>query len=145
MKNAEKCAISHYDRRRYSRERASERVMCRGQAIYCKGPVMGHRTEQRHVGGMVISLQVAHRNNVHQLQLAQIGATPVERSHISRHIALSEARSRLDQRRSLQVNSHFSEFFKIYKICTILRRPNLKILQNLVKNFVILKKISHNF
>ena len=50
-----------------------------------------------------------------------------------RRITLSEARSRLYQRRSLQVNSHFSAFFKIYKIFTILRRSNLKILQNFVK------------
>ena len=34
MKNAEKCAISHYDRRRYSRERASERVLGRGPHRY---------------------------------------------------------------------------------------------------------------
>ena len=62
-----------------------------------------------------------------------------------RHITLSEARSRLYQRRSLQVNSHFSAFFKIYKIFTILRRSNLNFfLQNFVKKFVILKKFSQN-
>ena len=59
-----------------------------------------------------------------------------------RHITLSEARSRLYQRRSLQVNSSFSAFFKIYKIFTILRRSSLKILQNFVKTLVILKKVS---
>ena len=32
-------------------------------------------------------------------------------------------------------------FLKIYKIFTILRRSNLKIRQNVVKNFVIFKKI----
>ena len=62
-----------------------------------------------------------------------------------RHITLSEARSRLDRRRSLQVNSHFAAFFKIYKIFTILRRSNLKIFENFVKNFVILKIFSQNF
>ena len=35
-----------------------------------------------------------------------------------RHITLSEARSRLDQRRFLRPNTHFSAFFKIYKIIT---------------------------
>ena len=48
-----------------------------------------------------------------------------------RHITLSEARSRLYQRQSWPPNSHFSAFFKIYKIYkffTILRRSNLKIL-----------------
>ena len=59
-----------------------------------------------------------------------------------RHITLSEARSRLYRRRFLQPNSHFAAFFKIYKIFTILRRSNLKILQNFIKNFVILKKKS---
>ena len=44
----------------------------------------------------------------------------------SRHITLSEARSRLYQRRFLQPNSHFAAFFKIYKIFIILRRLNLK-------------------
>ena len=63
----------------------------------------------------------------------------------SRHITLSEARSRLYRRRSLQVNSHFAAFFKIYKIFTILRRSNLKILQNFVKIFGILKKNLQNF
>ena len=72
------------------------------------------------------------------LALARVGPWP-------RHITLSEARSRLDRRRSLQVNSHFSAFFKIYKICTILRRSNLKILQKFVKFFVILKTIFKNF
>ena len=58
------------------------------------------------------------------------GFRRTNRDHFSqkpRHITLSEARSRLDRRRSLQVNSHFSAFFKIYKIFTILRRSNLKI------------------
>ena len=58
---------------------------------------------------------------------------------------LSEARSRLYQRRSLQVNRHFAAFFKIYKIFTILRRSNLKFLQNFVKILVILKRNSQNF
>ena len=52
----------------------------------------------------------------------------------------SEARSRLDRRRSLQVNSYFSAFFKIYKIFRILRRSNLKIFEKFVKNFAISKK-----
>ena len=56
-----------------------------------------------------------------------------------RHITLSEARSRLDRRRSLQGNSHFSAFFKIYKIFTMLRRSNLKIFENFVNNLVIQK------
>ena len=59
---------------------------------------------------------------------------------LPRHITLSEARSRLYQRRFLRANSHFSAFFKIYKIFTILPRSNLKIFENFVKNFVILKK-----
>ena len=50
------------------------------------------------------------------------------------HITLSEARSRLDRRRSWRPNSHFSAFFKIYKIFIILRRLNLSNLQNSVKN-----------
>ena len=48
-------------------------------------------------------------------------------------ITLSEARSRLYQHRCWPPNNHFSAFFKIYKICTILRRANFKILQNFVK------------
>ena len=50
----------------------------------------------------------------------------------------SFSRSRLYQRRSLQVNSHFSAFSKIYKIFIILRRSSLKTFENFVKNFVIL-------
>ena len=61
-----------------------------------------------------------------------------------RHFTLSEARSRLYRRRSLQVNSHFAAFFKIYKIFTILRRSNLKISQSFVKNLVILKESLQN-
>ena len=52
-----------------------------------------------------------------------------------RHITLSEARSRLDRRRSLQVNSHFSAFFEIYKIFTILRRSNLKFFRKFRQKF----------
>ena len=57
-----------------------------------------------------------------------------------RHITLSEARSRLYRHRSLQVNNHFAAFFKIYKIFTILRCSNLKILQIFIKKIVILKR-----
>ena len=60
--------------------------------------------------------------------------------HWPRHITLSEARSRLYQRRSWPPNSHFSAFFKIYKIFTILRRSNLEIFENFINIFVILKK-----
>ena len=70
------------------------------------------------------------------------GAPPRRRP---RHITLYEARSRLDRSRSWQVNSHFSAFFKIYKICIILRRSSLKIFENFVKKFVILKKLSQIF
>ena len=59
--------------------------------------------------------------------------------------ATSDVRSRLYQRRFLQPNSHFSAFFKIYKIFRILRRSNLKILQNFVKIFGIFKKNLQNF
>ena len=70
---------------------------------------------------------------------------PARRCSSDRHITLSEVRSRLYRRRSLQVKNHFSAFFKIYNIFTILRRSNLKILQNIVQKFVILKKFSYNF
>ena len=63
-------------------------------------------------------------------------------TRLSARSRLSEARSRLYQHRFLQLNSHFSAFFKIYKICKLLYRSDLKILQNFVKNFVILKKSS---
>ena len=67
-------------------------------------------------------------------------ASKFRRQRPQRHITLSEARSRLYQRRSLQVNRHFAAFFKIYKIFTILRRSNLKILQNFVKFFMTWKE-----
>ena len=54
-------------------------------------------------------------------------------------------RSRLDRRRSLQVNSHFAAIFKIYKIFTILRRSNLKMLQKIVKKFRDFKFFFTNF
>ena len=84
--------------------------------------VLHPRLEGREPRGVALVLQV------------QPGMRP-------RHITLSEPRSRLYRCRSLQVNSHFAAFFKICKIFTILRRSNLKILQKLVKNFMILKKI----
>ena len=52
-----------------------------------------------------------------------------------RHITLSEARSRLYRRRSLQVNSHFAAFFKICKIFTLLHRSELKFWRKLSNIF----------
>ena len=40
---------------------------------------------------------------------------------------LWRARSRLYRRRFLRPNTHFSAFFEIYTICTLLHRSNLKI------------------
>ena len=66
-----------------------------------------------------------------------------------RHITLSEARSRLYRRRSLQVNSHFAALFKIYKIFTILRRSNLKMFvkvhQKICEIFFKITKLFTNF
>ena len=62
-----------------------------------------------------------------------------------RHITLSQARSRLYQRRSLQVNSHFSAFFKICKIFTLLHRSELNFWRKLSKIFRIFSKFSKNF
>ena len=59
--------------------------------------------------------------------------------HISYGFTLSEARSRLYQKRFWPPNNHFAAFFKIYKICTILRSANHKILETFVKKSVILK------
>ena len=44
-------------------------------------------------------------------------------------------RSRLYQRRFLQPNNHFAAFFKIYKICTLLHRSELKFLKKIVQLF----------
>ena len=52
---------------------------------------------------------------------------------------LETARSRLYRRRFWPPNNHFSAFFKIYKICTLLLCSKLKMLRNFVKN---LRKIS---
>ena len=58
-----------------------------------------------------------------------------------RFLDLSEARSRLYQSRSLQVNSHFSHSFEIYKI--ILRSFQISwIFPRLLHHFC---KIQHNF
>ena len=46
-----------------------------------------------------------------------------------RHITLSEARSRLDQRRFWRPNTHFAAFFELYKICGLCTAPNSKILE----------------
>ena len=62
-----------------------------------------------------------------------------------RHITLSEARSRLYQRRFWHPNSHFSAFSEIYKIFIILRCSNPKILQIFINMFMILLKFSQNF
>ena len=66
-------------------------------------------------------------------------------SHRKPETQLETARSRLYRRRFWPPNNHFSAFFEIYKIFTILRRSNHKILQKFFKNFMILKKISQNF
>ena len=55
-----------------------------------------------------------------------------------RHSTLSEARSRLYQHRFLQPNSHFSEFFEICKIFTLLHRWKVKKAANFHQNFEIL-------
>ena len=80
-------------------------------------------------------LHKGRRGGPHQETRALGLARPRPRAPrtLRRHITLSDARSRLYRRRSLQVNRHFSAFFKIYKIFTILRRSNLKILQNSAK------------
>ena len=66
------------------------------------------------------------------------GAGPLRCEGLSRwprHITLSETRSRLYQHRSLQVNSHFSAFFEIYKICIILYRSEIKFLEKIIQHF----------
>ena len=55
-----------------------------------------------------------------------------------RHITLSRARSRLDQRRFLQPRPHFAAFFEIYKKIIFSRA-------NFTKFFKILTKFSQNF
>ena len=57
-------------------------------------------------------------------------------------LILSDARSRLYRRRSLQVNIHFSAFFEIYKMCIPLHRSDLKISAKFVK---CLLQIFENF
>ena len=52
-----------------------------------------------------------------------------------RQSTLAEARSRLYQRRFWPPNSHFAAFFKIYKICTLLHRSELKFLEKFVQIF----------
>ena len=49
-------------------------------------------------------------------------------------ITLSEARSRLYQRRFWPPNSHFAAFFKIYKICILLHQSVLNFLEKIVQN-----------
>ena len=66
------------------------------------------RTEQQPVLGAVRERERAPAHGAARPRLAR-GPSP-------RHITLSEARSRLYQRRSLQPNSHFATFFKIFKI-----------------------------
>ena len=53
-----------------------------------------------------------------------------------RHITLSEARSRLYRRRFWPPNNHFAAFFKIYKICTLLHRSELKFLEKIIQIFL---------
>ena len=55
------------------------------------------------------------------------------------------ARSRLYQNEIVQENMRLTAFFKLYKIFTILRRSNLNILQNFVKNLMILRKNIETF
>ena len=73
-------------------------------------------------------LGAAFRREAHAGPLTSTTLSP-------RHITLSEARSRLYRRRFLQPNSHFAAFFKIYKICTLLHRSELKFLEKFVKHF----------
>ena len=61
-----------------------------------------------------------------------------------RHITLSEARSRLYQHRSWPPNSHFAAFFKIYKICILLHRSELKFLEKIIQNFQKFCKFCEN-
>ena len=67
---------------------------------------------------------------------------PGRESSIHRHDrkTLSEARSRLYQRRLWPPNSHFAAFFKIYKIFIILHRSELKFLEKIVQIFQIFKR-----
>ena len=67
------------------------------------------------------------------------------RSHRHDRKTLSEARSRLDRRRSWPPNSHFAEFFKISKICTLLHRSELKILKKILQIFQKFVKIFEFF
>ena len=60
-------------------------------------------------------------------------------------VTLSEARSRLNRRRSLQVNSHFAAFFKICKIFILLHRSELNFLEKIVQNFQNFCKIFEIF
>ena len=68
------------------------------------------------------------------LLLSGWGSSLSTPSPSARHLALSEARSRLYRRRSLQVNNHFAAFFKIYKICTLLHRSGINILEKIQQN-----------
>ena len=95
------------------------------------GVIFGRHEEEPRV-------QVALRRTTHCSDDGQTATT----HHSFRQV--ETARSRLYRRRIWPPNSHFAAFFKIYKIFTILRRSNLKMLQNFVKKFVILKKISQN-
>ena len=56
------------------------------------------------------------------------------------------ARSRLYQNEILQENMRFTAFFKLYKICILLHRCNLKILaKNRFEKSAIFVKIQQNF
>ena len=56
------------------------------------------------------------------------------------------ARFRLYRHRSLQLNTRFSAFFQIYKICILLHRCNLKILvKNRFEKSAIFVKIQQHF
>ena len=117
----------------------------------CRGAVRENLTDDQNLPRLLEQeeQEAGDIENTQDLEGQAWYLVPTEASSVvhptsPRHVTLSEARSRLYQRRSLQVNSHFAAFFKIYKIVTLLRRSNLKIFQNFVKFFVILRK-NHTF
>ena len=63
---------------------------------------------------------IIHRTgSASRAALRRTGGAPLAAfHHITGHVTLSEARSRLYQRRFLQLNTHFSTFFDIYKMYT---------------------------
>ena len=117
-------------------ESSQKKKTLKNERVALKAGVDTAENELYEIRSEVSSAGTSRRSGEeHGVRGAGSGFQTVQTDGSPGHITLSEARSRLYRHRSLQVNSHFAAFFKIYKIYTFLHRSELKILKKIIQNF----------